>query len=782
MKKKYSLMLLLAMFMAANNAFSQSPESDSVDVRRYSLNLDLGHSQPKHLDAQALIHLKITRPCSSVDFDLICDSVTAVVMGESATPVAYTYDRSNAKLTVQLLGNIAVGEDFEIDVAYVSSGYVEGYGWGGLHFDNDIYYNLGVAFDDYPHNYGRAWFPCRDNFYDKASYDITVTTKPGWRTICSGLKLTEVYNADNSVTSTWILEQETPTYLVSVAAANWHVIERDYQGVYDEYPAIIAFTTHDSTHVYEAYDILEDVIPMYERCFGPYRWDRVGYVATPKGSMEHVQNIGLVSVCMADKGQVACQMTICHELAHAWFGNTVTCASQEDMWFNEGGASFCEEIANEAAFGKSSSIDYYQDMLSQVLRMAHIDDGGYRSLSGMDQYHTYGTTTYKQGAMMWHSLRGYMGDSLFYSSLQHLFATDFPSLTALQVRDSLMAYSGMDLTDFFNFHVFNPGFVDYAIDSFSAYGNTATITIRQLLKGAPDYCRGNRVPVTFFSQDRQQADRLMVFDDSVFTQTFELPFNPAYAVVDYYHMLSDASTDDTAQLRSKGLRDLTHSLCRLYVGQANSDPTAWVHVGHHYARPQGQLPEGILRISNRYWQVAGLVPWDGDVQGRFLYNLGSTGSAGAPFLDYGFYDNRNTLDSLSLVYRATPAEPWRVVSRTRTSSSSISTGYFTARLFPGQYALAVVDTNLASIPAISSDAETTFRLFPNPSAGQEFTIDLGSYDKNFNLIIVDQMGRKVLQKNNLTSGTRVAHNLPSGTYFAIIQNNFLSLHSQIIIQ
>lgn len=774
-------MLLLAMFMAANNAFSQSPESDSVDVRRYSLNLDLGHSQPKHLDAQALIHLKITRPCSSVDFDLICDSVTAVVMGESATPVAYTYDRSNAKLTVQLLGNIAVGEDFEIDVAYVSSGYVEGYGWGGLHFDNDIYYNLGVAFDDYPHNYGRAWFPCRDNFYDKASYDITVTTKPGWRTICSGLKLTEVYNADNSVTSTWILEQETPTYLVSVAAANWHVIERDYQGVYDEYPAIIAFTTHDSTHVYEAYDILEDVIPMYERCFGPYRWDRVGYVATPKGSMEHVQNIGLVSVCMADKAQNACQMTICHELAHAWFGNLVTCATAQDMWFNEGGASFCEEIAAEAAYGKGAADDYYQDMLSKVLLSAHIDDNGYRSLSGMDEHYTYGTTTYKQGAMMWHSLRGYLGDSLFYSCVQQLFDKKaFGNVSAEQVRDSLSLYSGIDLTEFFNFHVFRPGFVDYSVDQFEVAGNNATITIRQLLRGTDQYARANRVPITFFSADRQREDRLMVFDDSVAAETFYLQFSPAYAVVDFCHALSDACTDDTAALMSKGLRSLDHSYCKINVGQATSDASAWVHVGHHFARPEGDLPEGMVRISNRYWQVTGLVPWDGDVQGRFLYNQGANNASGAAFIDYGFYDKKATIDSLCLVYRPNVQSPWQVVSRKRTSSSTITSGYFTARLFPGQYALAVIDSNIVSIPEIEQPQSLTIR--PNPASSSQFELNWTSATQPFDITIFDATGKVVFRQAKVANTAKIRHHLAAGMYVVVAQNGNKVARAKLVIE
>lgn len=758
-----------------------------MDVLHYDLHLLYQPDGTSKILGTANIRFEVTRPCSQITLDLICDSaqVDSLSIATNAVWNAVEcnaiYERSEARLTV-LIPNSTPGT-YDLKMHYYTNGYVESYGWGGLHIKQGMVYNLGVAFSDYPHNYGRAWFPCRDNFYDKATYTINITSPDNYLHQCSGIKVTDRVADDNSRHTCWQLNHPTPTYLVSISMAPFHVIEREYEGIYGTYPATLGFTNHDSTQVYAAYDILEDVIPMYERCFGPYRWDRVGYIATEKGSMEHVNNIGLVSVCMADKAQVACQMTICHELAHAWFGNLVTCASQEDMWFNEGGASFCEELASEAAFGKRTSDSYYQNMLSEVLRTAHVSDDGYRSLSGMSQYYTYGTTTYKQGAMMWHSLRGYLGDSLFYACMNRLFNTmAFGNVSAEQVRDSLSLYSGIDLTGFFDFHVFNPGFVDYVLDEFHADGNQATVTLHQHLVGTDHYAHANRVPITFFSADHESYDCVMTFDDSVATQTFDLPFTAAYAVVDFYLQLSDACTADTTALRAKGLHNLTNSYCKINLSKDGNNPRAWLHIGHHYAHPGGQLSDGILRLSNRYWQVTGLIDWDNIAQARFLYNQGASSAAGASYIDQGFYDNRNTLDSLALVYRADVSQPWQVVSRKRSSGSSISSGYFATNLFPGQYALAVIDTNVAAIPQAVGSADATLNIYPNPSNGHEFTIDLGNHDKKFDITVYDQMGRKVLHKKGLMSGCRIDHDLPSGTYFAIIQNNFLSLHSQIIIQ
>ena len=279
MKKILFFLLPLCLVFIPNDTFAQTVEADSVDVLHYDLTLDMGHSVDKQLRATADITFRLTRDCRSVTFDLICDSLSPISLDGVVTR-GYTYDRDNALLSVYISGGQA-GDTHVVSVPYVSNGYVESYGFGGLHMDNNIYYNLGAAFSAYPHVYGRSWYPCRDNFYDKATYRYTVTAKPGWKALCSGIKQSEVSNPDGSSTSVWLLQYPIPTYISSVSSANWHVIERQYESIYGTYPAILGFTTHDSASVAATFDMLEEVIPMFERCFGPYRWERVGYISTP---------------------------------------------------------------------------------------------------------------------------------------------------------------------------------------------------------------------------------------------------------------------------------------------------------------------------------------------------------------------------------------------------------------------------------------------------------------------------------------------------------------------
>ena len=149
----------------------------------------------------------------------------------------------------------------------------------------------------------------------------------------------------------------------------------------------------------------------------------------------------------------------------------------------------------------------------------------------------------------------------------------------------------------------------------------------------------------------------------------------------------------------------------------------------------------------------------------------------------GFYERGATLDSIAVMYRPDGHHAWQMVSRKRTASSNMSTGYFTTPLFVGQYALAVVDTNWVGIggPQAREGEGAGLRLYPNPSHTQ-FQVEVEGSDKNFDLAVFDTFGKKVLSANGLNSGDVVRHNLPAGSYVVIIKNNYVSLQSQIIVQ
>ncbi|MBQ8704001.1 MAG: T9SS type A sorting domain-containing protein [Bacteroidales bacterium] len=737
----------------------QAQTADSVDVLDYDVSVDLSAGKP--FAGDATLTVRLAAPCRSLALSLHGTADSAWVNGAALD----TVDLGAIPTTA-----FAAGDTLTVRICYHGAGYVESYGWGGFHFDNDMTYNLGVGFNVDPHVMGSVLMPCRDNFHDKATYTLRVRAKRGWTAECGGLLQSRTIGADSLEHSVWRIGQEVPTYLVSVSQAAFRRIHSSVPALYGTYPLTLGFREGDSTLVKRAFRELDSVVPMYERCLGPYRWGRIGYIATSKGSMEHVNNIALAKEFMtsvAERGQ----MTIAHELGHAWFGNLVTCRTEADMWFNEGGASFCSELAMEATKGRAAAQKYYQTNLEAVVREAHVTDNGYRPLSPMPHQYTYGSTTYDKGALVWHSLRGYLGDSVFYGAMGRLMADKaFSTIDAAEVRDSLSAYTGCDLTDFFRFHVFSPGFVDYHV-----HMDGTDVVVRQQTIGGDAAVLSNRVPVTFFSASGDTAKRVLAFDGVEGHVAVSLPFAPLYYVLDRDCELSDAATLAVYRKGSSALNAAAH--VNLYGTIAEEDS---VFVEHHWGRPWDlDTLTGLRRPAGRYWVVSGARQQYAGLQLRLRYVRDGYVNGNYPYLDPGFVSSA-AVDSVRVLYRQGYGHPWQAVSHQRIGNSN--EGWFTVdNPRTGEYTLAVVDTNLLSIHSPLSTLHTPLSLFPNPvAAGEEITLQV-PVEGTFTVRIFDAAGRQVWRKKGCANGRRVNPRLASGTYLVQIENKFVSLQSKLIV-
>lgn len=746
---------------------AQAQMQDSVDVIDYDVTLDL--SDNHLLQGEAVVTLQLLRPCASISLQMAgtVDSVTLAGVTQAVTQSGYQ--------TFSLItSDITPGQPVAVHVWFHGNGFVENGGWGGMHFDNDMSYNLGVGFKADPHVMGRAIFPCRDNFHDKATYTFRVRAKAGWTAECGGILQSREINADGTESTVWRIEQPTSTYLVSVSQAAWKRIQDSIPSLYGTYPVTYGYLYPDSAQVRRVFAELDSVVPMFERCFGPYRWGRIGYIATNRGSMEHVNNIGLAYQALTTMEEFG-QTTIAHELGHAWFGNLVTCSTEGDMWINEGGASFTSEVAMQAVKSRSASDDYYQRNLESVVRMTHITDNGYRALSVMPHAYTYGSTTYDKGWMVWHSLRGYVGEEAFYAAIRRLMdRCAFGTIDSYRLRDSLSLYTGMDLTDFFNFHVFTPGFVDYYV-TYTANGPDVSLRLRQQGIGTDMVAHGNKVPVIFYGANDESWKEWVMFDAVDTTVTLSLPFTPEYCVLDYDKEISDAATVSRVRLDA-GNHVKTSNVTHVKASALNA---VTLYVEHHWGKAYGSMPEGVIRTANRYWVLRGNWSHEDAVKMDFRYVLTGYAASDYEWLDRGFYDNVATHDSLALLYRADEGDEWHVVSRVK--SANKNEGFLSGEyIMPGEYTLAVIDSTLVGIDEYSGYRNPNLELFPNPLRhGEPLTLTVDS-DVPFTVAIFDEGGRQVWRKESCTNGQKLSPGLRKGTYFVRIENNFISLQSKLI--
>ena len=155
--------------------------------------------------------------------------------------------------------------------------------------------------------------------------------------------------------------------------------------------------------------------------------------------------------------------TIAHELAHQWFGDMITCASWQDLWLNEGFATYAEALYREATYGPSEYAAYMATTLSTALRAQGTlfvqDTSSVRNLFAYER-------VYAKGASVLHMLRGVLGDSLFFRALRAYVSDErlrYGTARTADFQTDCEFATGFDLEDFFREWVFGERYPVYQL-------------------------------------------------------------------------------------------------------------------------------------------------------------------------------------------------------------------------------------------------------------------------------------------------------------------------------
>jgi aminopeptidase N len=338
---------------------------------------------------------------------LIYSRLTIDSIRENGSPRTFFYNDTILKINFATAKNMV--DTSVITVYYHGQPQMDATGWGGFYFDNsqgaEYAYNLGVGFGAKPHNYGRVWFPCFDNFVERSKYVFAITSDSTRRAYCNGTLTGDVVTG-NKRTRTWVMNESMPTYLASVALANYRQVNWTVNTLTGVKPIFLIGHANDTTAMKNGFVNLKNCIQAFENYFGPYKWNRFGYCLVPFGSgaMEHATNIAYPRAAAGNMAFEADLMA--HELSHHWWGDLITCETQEDMWINEGMATFSAYLFTEAMYGKQAYLTKLKTQHDNLLHFLHKKEGGFRAVSGVPHSLTYGDHVYLKGADMAHTLKG----------------------------------------------------------------------------------------------------------------------------------------------------------------------------------------------------------------------------------------------------------------------------------------------------------------------------------------------------------------------------------------
>lgn len=674
---------------------SHASRLDTMDILHHEIFLDFTAFSSATFKGISTMQVRLVQPTSQLHFDLEALTVDSVKVDGMTMP----FDWVAQGFVIQNAGAWVNPDTLEVQVWYGGHPMTDG-SWGGFYYNSQYAYNMGVGFDSDPHCLGRAWHPCIDDFNDRATYDLSVETLIAHRAFCGGVRQSEEVLPNTHRISHWHLEEPIPSYLASVAVGSYvHTEDQWVSEDGDVIPIWLASKATDTTNFKNSLVHLPDVLTAYEGHFGPYPFQRVGYVAVPfnGGAMEHATNIAYP--LFAINGNAAYETLYAHELSHMWWGDAVTCVSQEEMWLNEGWASYCESLALEALYGPSAYRGEQDDLHREVLTSAHVTDGGYYAVSGVPHALTYGTTVYRKGAWVVHSLRGIMGDQAFFNACRDYQAENaFQSHSSIQLRDFFQSYTKQDLTAFFDTYVFQPGFPEYRwvggevtpADAPDSYW--VNINIEHHLHRQSEYCSSMPLEVSFRKQDGTWETRTFVQDQIFQSHLFLLNFEPLDVVLNHNKSIHQSVLAQEKWMSNTGTHDLTYAEVTLVLNELAGHDSIWVRVENHFAEANysHSIPGTDWVLSgDRLFEVH-LSDTSGiDLAARIKFQANNAARYDtllwADLQGAGF-----TEDSLHLLFRPLWGGDWEEypwATFNTTGSATNGTGRFDiTKLKPGQYA------------------------------------------------------------------------------------------------
>ena len=742
MKKLLTILFVFTLLFA--NA--QTP-GENINVTHYEIHLNNIDFTNHTLQAQTIVTLTAVNPTSTIALELKTLTVTSVT---SNTVTVSNFSQDGDVLTINLASPLSPNALASFTITYGGNTFNES--WGGIMWTNGYVCNMGVGFESIPHNLGKCWFPCVDNFTDKATYDVYVTVPNDKDAVCGGNLIGTTDNGDGTHTVHYNMPQEIATYHISFVAGDYVEWTDTYNGIERDIPITVYVKPNQINNVPGTFVHVKDIANFYENCFGPYPFNRIGYAITSVGCMEHVDNIGITSGVLT--GNTTQEEYVAHELSHMYFGNKVTCATAEEMWLNEGFAQFCGVFYRSDVYGED---DFQQAMSTKTNTIASWckSENNWIPLNNIPQTMTYDSqAVYNRGAVIVNTLMNYLGRETFLAAMRSYLNTyAYNAASSEQLRDAITAATGIDMNGFFDTYVFTAGMPHYGVEllDVTPNGNQYNATVKMTYQhyGPEHVGQNNRVDVTFIDNEGQKQTIMVNWDGAESNQTVVLDINPIAAFADYYNHFLDAKYDNNLTATAPAGLGINQQLTITVNSVADS---VMLRGEEHYVAPSQDYNIPGLSISTRhYWNVLRLDFGDADVSGRFVYSNSSS-------MDGDIILTQN--DSAVLLYRANINEIWHTIPYVQQGNWKIGT--FTVNdLQTGQYTIGAIDKTQLGLGEINTDQKMI--IAPNPT---ENMVKISTKANNSEIVIFNNLGQTInsfpISNNEITISLE---SFPSGIYY-----------------
>ncbi|MFA8342785.1 MAG: M1 family aminopeptidase [Rhodothermaceae bacterium] len=440
---------------------------ENIDVHYYLLDIDIVVDQEK-ISGRVKIYAKSLKDnLTSINIDLE-DELN--VLSVKIDGLYTTYTHNNNVIKINALSPFFSNEEIKLEITY--NGNPASTGFVSFKFSESNgkpwIWTLSEPFG------ASGWFPCKDTPADKAdSSDVWVTVRDDLVAVSNGILEAEINNNDGTKTYKWKSRYPIAQYLISLVIGDLYKYTNYFN--YDNSKAMpVTHYLTSQEEINQERKGLDETIKMlkiFSDKFGlyPFIKEKYGHAQFGwSGGMEHQTcssmggfNVGLIA----------------HELAHQWFGDKVTCKNWENIWLNEGFATYLEAIYYEETKGKEAyNLDIVKNMTyaKKAVGSVYVENITQENQTNLHRIFDF-YRSYSKGAVVLHMLRGVVGDEIFFQACRN-YLNDPELSFGVAVTEDLQEHfenlSGKNLEYFFNQWIYGYNYPVYSLEYSYAKGGS----------------------------------------------------------------------------------------------------------------------------------------------------------------------------------------------------------------------------------------------------------------------------------------------------------------------
>jgi aminopeptidase N len=488
MRKKSNRRLLIItaiVLCSALSVFAQRRERivDTWKPLHYDVNLSFNDQLTEITSARTDVLLEVLAPnLRKVDFDFGDLPIDSVLI--EGAPVRF--DRAPEALNVILSPPATRGDKLTITINY------HGHPKDGLIFAKDRDGKPSATGDNWP-NRVHNWIPCLDHPSAKATVSFTVAAPQRYEVLANGKFITL---SGNAATSHWKFEEAKPipAYCMVVALNEGAIINSPDNSITN-----LLYNVPQSNREYasKGFSSAADAVAFFSQTIAPYPYEKLALIvgATRFGGMENSSAIVFTSTLFDPRPNdkmsahfgipTRIEDVVAHEIAHQWFGDSVTESTWADLWLSEGFATYFAGLFIEKYDGEDAFREYMRTAADRYFRYEQQTNTPIHDTTTQDLMRLLNPNNYEKGAWVLHTLRKRLGDEAFFKGLRDYYnAHHEENATTEDLRGALEKASGKNLKEFFARWVYGAGHPRYQIKwGLGRSEKALTVTVNQVQAG-----------------------------------------------------------------------------------------------------------------------------------------------------------------------------------------------------------------------------------------------------------------------------------------------------------